>query len=170
MASAPRKRQTSSVNLGEAADHPLARDMNWLLHRAALGFGDARNEALANFGLTVREQVVLNVLDEVGAMPQLSLAALIGLDKSVLTNTIDALETRQLVQRMTDPADRRARMPVLTTTGRRLSRRAAKAVETGQEQILAELPQPTRDELLALLHHFVFVQFTDSVSTDEPDR
>lgn len=156
--------------MGAAADHPLVRDMNWLLHRAALGFGDARLEVLADFGLTVREQVLLNVLDEVGPVSQLSLAGLIGLDKSVLTNTIDVLETRGLVQRMTDPADRRARLPVLTAAGRRLSRRAAKAVAASQEAILAELPQARRDELVALLHHFVFDRFTDSVSTDQPDR
>jgi len=55
---------------------------------------------------------------------QASIADALGLDRTVMTHTIDELEAAGLVERRLDPRDRRARQIVLTDAGRR-------EVETG---------------------------------------
>lgn len=150
--------------LGPAQDHPLAQDVNWLFHRVALGFGEARARVVGEFGLTVREDVLLTVLSRLSGMTQHELASLIGLDKSVFTSTVDSLERKGLVRRRTDQRDRRARRPELTPAGRRLSEQSSRAVEQLRNDLLASLAPETADELIQTLHAFVFGPFSDAVS------
>src|SRR5215470_10561631 len=102
----------------EAGVHPLAEDVNWLLHRAALGIGQVRTHALADLGLTVREAVLLAVLSRTPGRTQSELASLIKMDESVFTTAMDGLERKGLIVRRADPRDRRVRRPELTREGR----------------------------------------------------
>jgi MarR family transcriptional regulator, organic hydroperoxide resistance regulator len=150
--------------LGSAVGHPLAEDVNWLIHRAALGFGEVRERALAELGLSVREQVLLSVLGKVRGMTQLELAGLVGLDKSIFTSTVDSLERKGLVRRNIDPRDRRVRRPELTPTGEALCRRGDQIASAAQDDLLGVLPEGAVGELLDVLRALVFGPFARSVS------
>jgi len=102
------------------AEHPLYGDVNWLLNRVWLGFGQRKGAALEAVGVNIKEQFVLVALMS-SPMPQLELSALVKIDKSVITATIDALETKGLVVRVPDPRDRRS-------DARRSPRRGARSV------------------------------------------
>src|SRR4051794_20112205 len=77
------------------------------------------DQALSEAGLTDATWAPLVHLDRSGdGVPQKTLALRIGIDGSTLVRLIDILESRGLVERRTDPTDRRARLLHLTEAGR----------------------------------------------------
>jgi DNA-binding MarR family transcriptional regulator len=160
-------RLLGSVRLGwypgdvEDAEHPLDGDVNWLLNRVWLGFGQRKAAALEAVGVTLKEHFVMVALLS-GPMPQLELSALVKIDKSVITATVDALEAKGLVVRAPDPRDRRVRRPTLTPSGRKVCRRAT-AATTAAEQDLLELLEPAQREVfLSALRYYTFSEFVDA--------
>lgn len=152
----------SAMNDPASAAHPLADDLDWLLNRVWLGFGEARAIALAPLGLTVREHVLLSVLRQVDAT-QLELGALARVDKSVLTTTIDALEAKGLVARETDASDRRVRRPRLTREGERLCDRADAVSARVQERLLENVPADVRTRFVEVVRDLALGPFAESV-------
>ena len=145
----------------EDAEHPLHGDVNWLLNRVWLGFGLRKTAALDAVGVSIKEHFVMVALLS-GPMPQLELSALVKIDKSVITATIDGLETKGLVVRAPDPRDRRVRRPTLTPRGRKVCQRATAAV-TAVEQGLLELLEPSQREVfLSVLRYYTFTEFVDA--------
>ena len=97
-----------------------------------------------------------------GPMPQLELSALVKIDKSVITATIDALETKGLVVRAPDPRDRRVRRPTLTPHGRKVCQRATAAVTTVEQGLLELLEPSQREVFLSVLRYYTFDEFVDA--------
>lgn len=145
-----------------APEHPLADDVDWLLNRVWLGFGEARAAALAPLGLTVREHVLLSVLERAD-VTQLELGTLARVDKSVLTTTIDALEEKGLVTRQADTSDRRVRRPRLTPEGEKVCRAADAAAARVQRDLLENVPADLRDDFLTVVRNLALGPFADSV-------
>jgi len=143
------------------SEHPLHGDLNWLLNRTWLGFGQRKSAALEAMGVTLKEYYVLVALTS-SPMTQLDLSALVKIDKSVITATLDTLETKGLVVRAPDPRDRRVRKPTLTSRGRKVCQRAT-VVASRVEQDLLEVLDPTQREVfLSALHHYTFGEFVDA--------
>jgi DNA-binding MarR family transcriptional regulator len=142
---------------------PLSRDIDWLLNRVWLGFGEGRAKALEPLGLAVREHLVMKVLTSVDAT-QLELAAIIHMDKSVLTTTIDSLEAKGYVRRRADPTDRRAKRPQLTPAGKTACTKADSATAKAQEQLLELVPAKFRTELVEVLRNLALGPFASAVS------
>jgi DNA-binding MarR family transcriptional regulator len=143
------------------AEHPLNGDVNWLLNRVWLGFGQAKAAALESVGVTLKEHFVLVALLP-SPMPQLELSALVKIDKSVITATVDALETKGLVVRVPDPRDRRVRRPTLTAQGRRICRRATAATTKVEQGLLELLEASQREVFLSVLRYYTFTEFVDA--------
>jgi MarR family transcriptional regulator, lower aerobic nicotinate degradation pathway regulator len=140
--------------------HPLQGDVNWLLNRAWLGFGQRKAAALKAVGVSLKEQFVLAALMP-SPMSQLELSALVKIDKSVISGTVDTLEAKGLVVRAPDPRDRRVRRPTLTALGRRVCRRAAAATAKAEAELLAVLEPSQRETFLEVLRHYAFAEFAD---------
>src|SRR5882757_9782056 len=117
------------------AEHPLDGDVNWLLNRAWLGFGERKVAALESVGVNIKEHFVMVALMTT-PMAQLELSALIKIDKSVITATVDSLEAKGLVVRVPDLQDRRVRRPTLTPRGRKACLRATAATEAVEGELL----------------------------------
>jgi DNA-binding MarR family transcriptional regulator len=145
----------------EGSGHPLDGDVNWLLNRAWLGFGQHKNAALEATGVTLKEHFVMVALMS-APMTQLELSALVKIDKSVISATLDTLEAKGLVVRTPDPRDRRARRPTLTPRGRKLCQRATLATEKAEQDLLAQLDPAQRQAFLAVLRHYAFSEFADA--------
>jgi DNA-binding MarR family transcriptional regulator len=156
-------RSTTADVVASVARHPLADDVNWLLNRVWLGFGEARSKALESLGLTVREHVLMHVLENVDGT-QLELAAVIRMDKSVLTTTVDGLERRGLVRRVPDARDRRAKRPELTEAGAALCRQADRVSAGVQDDLLAGLGAAEREAFVGVLTTFAFGPFAGTQS------
>jgi DNA-binding MarR family transcriptional regulator len=111
--------------------------MTWLLHRAAQRMRAALDQVAQAQGLAgVRDWIVLSALIARPRRTQLALGHALGLDKTTLTSLLDRLETDGLVVRSLDPHDRRARIPEVTTVGRRLHARVRRARDNTEAELL----------------------------------
>ncbi|MFD4558931.1 MarR family winged helix-turn-helix transcriptional regulator [Streptomyces sp. NPDC058469] len=142
------------------AEHPLNGDVNWLLNRAWLGFGERKAAALEAVGVNIKEHFVMVALMTT-PMAQLELSALVKIDKSVITATVDSLEAKGLVVRAPDPRDRRVRRPTLTPRGRQVCLRASAATEKVERELLGLLDPTQRDAFLEVLRFYAFDEFVD---------
>src|SRR5882762_5156916 len=142
-----RARQIGYRSGVESTEHPLHGDVNWLLNRAWLGFGQRKAAALEAVGVNHKEHFVL--------------VALVKIDKSVISATLDSLEAKGLVVRAPDPRDRRARRPTLTSLGRKVCRRATAATEKVERDLLDLLDPSQRDVFLEVLRYYAFGEFVD---------
>src|SRR5882757_8188845 len=142
-----RPRQIGYSGGVESTEHPLHGDVNWLLNRAWLGFGQRKAAALEAVGVNHKEHFVLVALMS-SPMTQLELSALVKIDKSVISATLDSLEATGLVVRAPDPRDRRARRPTLTARGRKICQRATIATEKAEQDLLGQLDPAQRQAFL----------------------
>jgi DNA-binding MarR family transcriptional regulator len=136
-------------------DAALAHDLGFLLARARVRTSSAANDALAELGLRVRAFSVLWLASE-GLQPsQRELGAFLALDPSQVVAIVDDLESRGLVERQQDPADRRSRIIVARPAGRRLLADAVDAVDRANERSLAPLDEEEQVRLRELLAKLV---------------
>jgi DNA-binding MarR family transcriptional regulator len=140
--------------------HPLIGDVNWLLNRVWLGFGQRKAARLEAVGVSIKEQFVLAALMS-APMSQLELSSLVKIDKSVISGTVDALEEKGLVVRAPDPQDRRVRRPTLTARGRRICRKAAAVTAKAEAELLDLLEPSQREVFLGVLRYYAFAEFAD---------
>ena len=122
--------------------------------RLARHLDRARRHAFAEHGLEPWEFDVLTSLRRAGSPYQLSPGQLLTqtlVTSGTMTNRIDRLAKRGLVERLPDPGDRRGVLVRLTEEGQDRADHALAAL-LGQEQaILAELSSAQRGELAGLL-------------------
>jgi DNA-binding MarR family transcriptional regulator len=145
----------------EGSGHPLDGDVNWLLNRAWLGFGQRKNAALEATGVSLKEHFVLVALMS-APMTQLELSALVKIDKSVISATLDTLEAKGFVVRTPDPRDRRARRPTLTPRGRKVCQRATLVTQQAEQDLLDQLDPTQRQAFLDVLRYYAFSEFADA--------
>jgi DNA-binding MarR family transcriptional regulator len=145
----------------EGSEHPLDGDVNWLLNRAWLGFGQRKNAALEATGVTLKEHFVMVALMS-SPMTQLELSTLVKIDKSVISATLDTLEDKGFVVRTPDPRDRRARRPTLTPRGRKICQRATLVTQRAEQDLLDQLDPTQRQAFLDVLRYYAFSEFADA--------
>ncbi|MET0414608.1 MAG: MarR family transcriptional regulator [Actinoplanes sp.] len=110
-----------------AAPERTEQDITGLLNSAGHALSNRLAAALADIGLSPREQCVLvHALEE--ERTQIQLAALADLDKTTMVSTVDQLEKRGLAERRPSATDRRARIIAVTDKGRL-------AAEEGQRRV-----------------------------------
>lgn len=137
-------------------DSVLGGDLIFLLARANALTLAAANAALAEHGLKARSYSVLALAAGDVHPTQRELAEFLRLDPSQVVALVDELEKRDLVERRTDPADRRANVLVATDAGRSLfarARKSARAVELG---LLAAVTPEDHERLAGLLRLLAF--------------
>jgi DNA-binding MarR family transcriptional regulator len=145
----------------QSDEHPLYGDVNWLLNRTWLGFGQRKSAALESIGVSPKEHVVMVALLS-SPMTQLALSELVKIDKSVITATLDSLEKKEMVVREPDPRDRRVRRPKLTARGRKACLRATKVAEKTEQELLQRIDPEQREAFLEALRSYTFSEFADA--------
>lgn len=112
------------------------------------------DEALRPLGLTFARYEALTLLSftKTGRLPMAKIGDRLMVHPASVTHTIDRLERDGLVRREPDPRDRRGRLAVLTPAGRKLARKAAKAV--GDVQFGLPLEPKLAEQLVAILKEF----------------
>lgn len=129
------------------------------MSRASHAIGAALMESLAPLGLNLRNYTVLIAAEraaiEGAPQTQLALAQSGRLDKSTMVVAVDALEEEGLVERRSDPKDRRARIVVPTDAGRELLARAEGVVLGVEDEVLADLSAEELRVLRSLLTRLV---------------
>ena len=114
----------------------------------------ARRTAFAASDLELWEFDVLSALRRAGKPYQLSPKALLQqtlVSSGTMTNRIDRLVTRKLVERRTDPNDGRGILVVMTPEGRERVDAAIRTLLAAESELLERLSAPDQERLSSLL-------------------
>lgn len=132
----------------------LSNNLGWLLDRAGHALAAELALALEPLGLSSRRYCVLaTALGQ--DRTQIELANLIGLDKTTMVATVDALEEAGLAERRPSSLDRRVRVIAVTKSGEAKVREGRKVIDEVQADVLARLPAREREALLSGLARLV---------------
>ncbi len=132
----------------------LAGNLNWLLAQASHALASELAAAFVPTGITPRGHAVLGAA-QTGAHTQKQLAELVGLDKTTMVATLDALEEAGLAKRVASTTDRRAHVIEVTAAGRRKFTAGNKVIVSVQEDVLASLGEADGNALLGILARLV---------------
>lgn len=102
-------------------------------------------------GLTQLQYAALVALEEKGPLDQITLGGYTAMDRNTIALVVRKLEERGCVTRIRNPQDRRAVIVTLTEAGAALRTEAESAVHQVQEDIVAPLSDPEREQLGVLL-------------------
>jgi DNA-binding MarR family transcriptional regulator len=125
--------------------------MALLLAQAGAYLLDSADEVLAPVGLDGRGYSILAILHTDGPGSQLELARLLGKAPALVVTAIDELESRGLVERTRDPADRRRSRVMLTKAGERMLTKADKLADEAAASLLSGLDAAELGQLHDLL-------------------
>ncbi|MGW0801958.1 MarR family winged helix-turn-helix transcriptional regulator [Nonomuraea sp. NPDC002799] len=109
------------------------------------------SEGLAGADARKWHYAALVALREAGPVSQAGLSRLTGIYRSDLVSVINELAERGFVERAADPDDRRRNVITITTPGRRHLRRLHELIDSLQDDLLAPLTGPEREQLTGLL-------------------
>jgi DNA-binding MarR family transcriptional regulator len=118
-----------------------------------VGFGVARGfkERLTSLGLEPPHFGVLQAVAAVEGVSQQTLGQMVHIPPSRMVTFVDALESRGLVERRRNLADRRAYAVHLTPEGRRILTEAIQVAAEYEAQIFKDLEQVEQDQFIAKL-------------------
>lgn len=134
----------------------LSDDTSFLLARANAISLSASNTALDPHGLKVRSYAVLALAAGSEHLSQRDLASYLRLDPSQVVALVDGLQARGLVERRTDPSDRRTNAVVATAAGTALVGRAQASLHAAEDDLFRTLDEDERRALTALLRRIAF--------------
>lgn len=120
------------------------------LRRAARGVSRHYDEALVGFGINVAQFSLLRHLQRLDQPSISSLAEAMGLERSTLGRNLRVLQADGLVA-LDEGSDQRNRLVRLTAQGVERLQAAGPAWEQAQRQLVEQLGEGPRDELLHLL-------------------
>ncbi len=123
----------------------------FLLAQVGAHAGARFAERIAPLDLRPQHAGALRIVGLSAGLSQRALAERLGVLPSRLVLLVDELEARGLVERRDDPADRRSYAVHLTERGRTALRALGAAAREHQEDLLAALAGPEREQLGELL-------------------
>jgi MarR family transcriptional regulator for hemolysin len=138
-------------------------DLAWLLATVSHSLTSELTGALEELSVTPRAYCVLSTALQ-GEHTQTALAQTIGLDKTTMVVTIDALERAGLVVRRMSSTDRRARVIAVTDAGRETVAEGERIVARIQDDVLSGLPADDRATFMRALRLLV----ADRLCTPSP--
>lgn len=119
--------------------------------RAAHAVQDALETRLAAIGLSGAKFVALKALADAGdALPLSQLAERLECVKSNITQLVDRLEADGLVERQSDPRDRRTKLAVLTKVGAAAVKGGARVMADAERDIFGGLTPEEARQLIRL--------------------
>ena len=135
----------------DATPARLTEKPSWLISQISMHSHRLLTERLAAAGSRGYHYRLLAALQEFGPASQVRLGRRTGMDRSDVVAALNDLASRGMVERSPDPADRRRNVITITQQGRRHLRRLDKLLAAIQDDLLAPLTQPERDQLTRIL-------------------
>lgn len=124
---------------------------SWLTGRVAARARELVARALAEEGLRLSQHAVLAAVAEHGPLAQAEVVRRLDIDAKDVVGLINELQDKGLVQRRTDPRDRRKNAVSATPAGLSCLRRCSALADEANQQLLAPLSVTERELLLTLL-------------------
>jgi MarR family transcriptional regulator for hemolysin len=144
-------------------------DLMMLLHRTGHALETELTARLAEIGLTPRARCVLSSALGAG-LTQTEIADMVDIDKTTMVVTMDALESAGYAERHPSPTDRRARVVVVTETGREMVAKADDLYREVVGSVLGSLPDDERDGLVNGLTRLVEGRLSTPMPCAKPPR
>lgn len=155
-----------------AREHDVAPDrvdLGQALGAVLRRYLDAAHDAVAELPGGPRGFQVLSLAGQGACSNQATLAATLGIDRTVMTYLVDDLERAGLVERRPDPADRRARQVLLQADGEKVLRETTDRIREVESSVLAGLSDDEADVFRSLLARVAADAPTDhSICSAEP--
>ncbi len=152
------------VDSADAFQEPDAQDLQILYGRPGFLLRRAHQIAVSLFmqesaphAVTTTQWGIMFILRARPGLDQISLAKLIGLDRSTTGLVVGKLDKDGLIARNPGAIDRRRKELRLTRKGEALMRQLAEPARCAQEKVLAPFTPEEREQFLALLTKFVEV-------------
>jgi DNA-binding MarR family transcriptional regulator len=139
----------------------LYRRPGFLIRRAQQIAVSLFLEETGALGITNTQYGILLVLKHRPGIDQISVAKLLGLDRSTTGMVLGKLEESGLIGRAIGKSDRRKRNLALTEAGERMLEKLAEPARKAQAHVLSAFSPQERAAFLALLEKFV-LKFNDS--------
>ena len=132
--------------------HSFDRDLLIVLHDVARTLRTRFDQkARASHAMTRAQWIILSRLDRQPGMSQNEMAAICEVEPITVARLVDRLEARGLVERRSDPTDRRIRRLHLLPAARPILETINDARELMNERIIAGLDEDTRETLIDAL-------------------
>ncbi|MBM3407103.1 MAG: MarR family transcriptional regulator [Betaproteobacteria bacterium] len=112
-------------------------------------------ETVAGGSITPIQYGLLSILANRPNIDQLTIGEELGLDRANVTGILKRLESRRLVSRVVDPANRRRKLCLATSRGIALIRRFDEQMQACQRALLEPLSAPERKLFIELLSRLV---------------
>jgi DNA-binding MarR family transcriptional regulator len=142
---------TGVAATGLAASGSVEADLGWALGAVFRSYVKVATIAMDTLPGGPRGYQVLSAIVHAVPRTQLVLAQQLGIDRTVMTYLLDALVSAGLVERQSDPADRRARRVVATDAGRAELQRLEGLLRHAEDAVLSPLDGADRATLRDLL-------------------
>jgi DNA-binding MarR family transcriptional regulator len=146
---ARRAKSAPDANILPFSTTLMVRDCCLCLHvqRAARSLARRFDDALRPFGLTNGQFSLLMSLNRPEPPSMAPVASLLAMDRTTLTAALKPLERRGLVKISPDPSDRRSRILILTTKGKKNLAAAMPTWQSTHEEIEKLLPAAAPNDL-----------------------
>ena len=135
-----------------AQQAPETEDFGWALGVLLRSYRDKVDPVLSEFPQGSRGYQTLSEVVHGQQPSQVTLAARLGIDRTVMTYLVDDLERAGLVERKANAQDRRQRQVVATEHGRDQLAGLCGRVNTAEDAILGPLDPDERAEFRRLLN------------------
>src|SRR5262245_5385138 len=127
------------------------RDLAFLLADTARLLRTLADQEARQFGMTRAQWAVLFRLERAEGLKQSELADLLEVQPITLTRLIDRLCDNGLIERRSDPNDRRAKRLFLTLAAKPVMTQLTAVTERMMASVLAGLDRPAREAMVASL-------------------
>ena len=127
--------ETPTLTTGTAT--PQRPSLGLVLRQAHMRAARIFTEELRPLDLDNSRAAILIHVGLLGLLTQRQLVESMGVDKSAMVRSLDALEARGLVRREPHPTDRRAHVVVVTEEGQEMVGRVAEAVDRTEARTTA---------------------------------
>ena len=133
--------------------------MAFLLVKNAFKLRDMTEEALRPHGLVGRHWGILTTLKEKGSLAQHDLGRCIHMDRSTMVMVIDDLEKAGLVERRSNPQDRRAHSIHVTEKGKNLLPELNRLGLSAEKKFLSALSPKEQKDLTQILQKLLSAHY-----------
>lgn len=139
----------------ETATYQRHKSLGGLINVVAFNIRQRFADRLQQHGLDLSVWPVLVCLWEEDGVPQGRIGEILGVPGYAMSRGIDRLEAAGLVNRRTDPANRRLRRVFLTDSGRSIQSQLVPLASAVNAEILDLLDDAEQEQMLALLQKIV---------------
>jgi DNA-binding MarR family transcriptional regulator len=136
-------------------NYDLTASVGFVLNKARNLILTEMDAALKDLDISSQQMGILLSLKQKLASTPFELSTLLGIDTGLMTRMLDKLESKALIQRSRDMADRRVVNLTLTSSGRAVAARIPEIAPVVLNERLKKFTKAELDELRRLLHKFV---------------